>query len=955
MRKRQGSIRMKTIFALLACLLSVRPAVSCTLDSLTVRDSQEIKHLAQRKVEKGLNDLLNTVAFEDLGEFERKALRADSYGNSVNKIFSDGKVIVEDDVNPEHISAKTGTDLTVERYLADFELFYPKSADRTISFSDFTVSNVKKLDYYYVKVYFKSSFKGQHSQIKVPYRQHNRVAEVRAEQKGKKWLTYITRVGFVGDGDSSQNSLNDVVLARDITAADSSRQTSEVESAAEIARDKERETEKKALEEYNRWLTEGDKAFASKDYDKALEAYTEAEKRNDFDDLLPRRKIYQVKRAFEKEKQTAIDLLREYLAKGNIAQKNRNYSEAVGYYKKALELKPDSVALGETIRSLNQKSSVKTELDEKFNLGKYAEVIKDYSRILKKEKNNSDYYLGRGLAYVATTDLDKALKDFSQAIELDFANLAALKARADLYAMKKDFPKAAADLTSYLNIDNTAAGIYSKRAGFRILTRNVSGAFEDYSKAIELFPKNASHYFNRGMLHVQTENYPSSIADFSSAITLNNAYNEAYYNRGLSHIKLNEVGLAGGDFAQLRKLAITTEQTQQISSIAAQYFQIAFNALSQKKFQNAIEGFDHVISVLPTHAEAWYHRAKGLEGMADSLAAIESYDMAILSRSDYSEAYHDRGRLWFGMKKYENAAGDYKKAFQLAPTNFRAAKGMADAYFALKSYDNAMDAYEIIKVNEKKIGTALANHELASAYNNLGLCYLQNQMVTKGIEEFDRSLDKNSAYSDAYFNRGRAYELENNLRRAITDYKKATTLDVSNSSKYLSLGLALYKDEEYEEAIGSLSLAIEKDPANLCCQAASRSKRGDCYMLTKQYRNAIDDYVAAFQLDSATKASDALYNIGIAFLHQKQPDQSIKFLSEVGNKDRLKGQCYYAIGCAYIQQRKQDEALKWFAKSFQTGMITKSYIRKDKLLESIDRSFAGTAAFKELVNQHVIK
>lgn len=923
-------------------------------DSLSIRDQQEIQLLAQRKVEKGLGDLLNTIAFEDLGDFERKALRADSYGSSPNKIFFNEKVIIEDDVNPAHTSKQTSADVPVERYLADFELFYAKSTDRTVSFSGFKISKLKRSDYYYVKVYFQSRFGGAHSQIKTPYKETSRVAEVRAEKKGRKWVTYITGLGFATRSDSVASSINDVVLSIAPVLADSSRETQEV-TAAEVARQKERETEKRALEEYNKWLTDGDKAFAAKDYDKALEAYTEAEKRNDFDDLLPRRKIYQVKRAFEKEKQTTVELLREYLTKGNIAQKTRNYSEAIGYYKKAFALKPDSVALGETIKLLNQKSSVKTELDEKFNLGKYAEVIKDYSRILKKEKDNSDYYLGRGLAYMVTDDLDRALKDFSKAIELDFANLAALKARADLYAMKKDFPKAAADLTSYLNIDHTAADIHIKRAKLRILTRNTNGAFEDYARAIELFPKNASHYFDRAMLYVQTESYPSSIVDFSNAINLNSTYAEAYYHRGLSNIRLNEVKLAGEDFAQLRKLTITPEQTQQISSIASQYFGIAFKALSEKRYGQAVQDFDNVISILPTHADAWFHRGRGLENMSDSLAAMESYDMAILNRADFGEAYHERARLWFEMKKHENAASDYGRAFEIVPTNFRAANGLADALFAIQSYEKAISTYEIIKANEKKMGKMLTDFELASAYNKLGLCYLQTQMASKSIEEFDRAIDKNPTFSDAYFNRGQAYEKGSNLRRAISDYKKAVSLDAPNPNKHLSLGTACYKDQDYTEAIKAFTTVVELDASNRCCQATARARRAECYVITKQYRNATDDLIAAFGMDTASRTSDALYNIGIAFLYQKQPDQSIRFLSEVGNRDRLKGQSYYAIACAYVLQRKQQEALKWFEKSFQTGLITKSYIRKDKLLESIDKSFAGTSAFKDLVNQNVIK
>ncbi|MCE6991455.1 tetratricopeptide repeat protein [Dyadobacter sp. CY323] len=923
-------------------------------DTLSIRDQQEIQLLAQRKVEKGLGDLLNTIAFEDLGDFERKALRADSYGSSPNKIFFNEKVIVENDVNPEHTSKQTGADVTVERYLADFELFYPKSIDRTVSFSEFKVSKLKKSDYYYVKVYFQSRFGGTHSQIKTPYKETARVAEVRAEKKGKKWLTFITSLGFATQADSVQNTFNDVVLSAVPVLTDSSRESQEI-NPADLARQKERETEKRALEEYNNWLTNGDNAFAAKDYDKALEAYTEAEKRNDFDDLLPRRKIYQVKRAFEREKQTQVELLREYLAKANIAQKTRSYTEAIGYFKKAYELKPDSTTLGETIKTLNQKSSLKTELDEKYNLGKYAEVIKDYSRILKKEKNNSDHYLGRGLAYAVTNDHDRALKDFTQAIELDFANLAALRARSELYTSKKDYPKAAADLTSYLNIDHAAVDILTRRARLRTLTNNKTGALEDYSKAIELNPASAQTYFNRALYHIQQENYSAAVIDLTSAIDKNQSYNEAYYQRGLCQIKLSRPEIAGKDFARVRQLGITEEQNKEITSIALQYFHIAFGRFSEKNYGPAITGFDEVIHILPNHSQSWYHKGRSLEKVSDTLAAMESYDMAILHLPDYGEAYLDRAYLWFYMGRYEKAEKDFHKVVQIQPSNYLAVKGEGDAGFALKAYDRAIVSYENIKANEKKIGQSLTSQQLASVYNNLGSSYFFTEQPEKSIEEFDRAISLNATFSDAYYNRGKAYESTKNLRRAISDYKKSTALDATNSLKYFALGNALYSDEAYEEAGRAFSAAIENDQDNKYELARSTARRADCFIAMAQYKNAAADYLSAFALDSATQTPEGNYNLGVAFLHQKEANQSLKFLLAVGNKDRLKGLSYYAIGCAYILQRKNEEALKWFEKSFQTGLITKSYIRRDKLLDSVDKSFASTAAFKDLVNQNVIK
>jgi len=81
----------------------------------------------------------------------------------------------------------------------------------------------------------------------------------------------------------------------------------------------------------------------------------------------------------------------------------------------------------------------------------------------------------------------------------------------------------------------------------------------------------------------------------------------------------------------------------------------------------------------------------------------------------------------------------------------------------------------------------------------------------------------------------------------------------------------------------------------------------------------------------------------------------MKVLSRIGNRDESRGIAYYLIGCACLQQRKNEEALKWFEKSFTTGLITRAFLRKDKLLDDIDKAFANSTAFRELVNQHVLR
>ncbi|MEI7581222.1 tetratricopeptide repeat protein [Runella sp.] len=934
------------IFSSLAGLLHAQ-------DSLSLRDAQEIKLLAQRKVERGLTDLLNTVSFEDLGEFERKALMTDSYGDSPNKLFYNAEVIIEDDINPEHTGTGRPMDVAVDKYLGNLELFYKKSAENTINFSDFRVSDVKKTSYYYVKVFYKSFFKGQHNQIATPYKPVERVAEIRAEKKGKKWVASIARLGFVTPADSANATLNDVLIAAEkavLTASTADNQAAIVDEA-ELAREKEREAERKAREEYNHWLDTGDKAFAEQDYEKALEAYTEADKRNDYDDLLPRKKIYQVKRAFEKAKQTQGELLREYLAKASVAQKSRRYTEAIGYLRKASELKPDSVALGENIKLLNQKARIKAELDEKYNAGQYSEVIKDYSSSIKKDKTNSDYYLGRGMAYVKTNKLKSALEDFNKAIESDFANLAALEARAELYVVQKDIPKAIGDLTSALNIDATNAELFVRRATLKIQTRNHKGAFEDYDQAIKIAPKISLYYYLRGHLFAQNNDNESAISDFSETVKLDDKHPLSYYERGLSYVRLQKIKEAGADFNRLRQLGIVPEQQTQVDAIAQDYFRKGLSSYNNLSFEEAIVHFDESLLIKPDAPDAWYYRGMSYAVGSEFQSAISSLSRAIQLRPDYSEAFFEKAKVHYQLTQYNQAAADYRQARTLAPTYYLAFVGEGHALFQQKLYDKATLAYETIKVNEKKIGQAFSDSLFADVYHSLGLCYYETGLFSKALDELSRAIDKKPDFSAAYFYRGKTQEAGKNLRKAIADYRKAVALDDENPLKYFMLANALQNDESYEDAIKMYESSIRFDPKNQCCRAISYINQGDCYYIKSKFELATRDYLEAFQLDDSMQKPTSNRNVGFAFIFQKKPQEALRFLEKATNDVNIAAEVYYGMACAYLQQKKIQEALQWFEKAFQTAQITRSYLRKDKMIEISDKNFENNTDFKALTNR----
>lgn len=181
--------------AMLATLAFAAATWQAGAQTLSRKDADEIRVLARERV-KGLNDLLNAIANEDLSNYERRYLMMNSYMPSNDQIFVNDGVIVEDDIDPRHNASAPGLDTPIEKYLSNFDLFYAKSETNTIEFTNLVVSDVKVDKYPFVKVFYTQHFKGKSNKDNTPYQAIARVAELRADKSGNDWIVYLTRLAF---------------------------------------------------------------------------------------------------------------------------------------------------------------------------------------------------------------------------------------------------------------------------------------------------------------------------------------------------------------------------------------------------------------------------------------------------------------------------------------------------------------------------------------------------------------------------------------------------------------------------------------------------------------------------------------------------------------------------------------------------------------------------------------
>lgn len=184
-------------------------------NKISKKDTDEIRALAGKRIQKSLPELMNTLNLDDVGEAERKNVTLNSFLPSNDQLFAGDFVIIEDDLNPDYKLTEKPIDLTVSKYFNNFDLFYKKSDSPTFEVRNVVVSEVKENDeQIYVKVFYTSVFKGGHKKIMTPYKSQERVAEFKAEKVDKKWEVLITRIAF---NVTEKESVAQSVIPKDLT------------------------------------------------------------------------------------------------------------------------------------------------------------------------------------------------------------------------------------------------------------------------------------------------------------------------------------------------------------------------------------------------------------------------------------------------------------------------------------------------------------------------------------------------------------------------------------------------------------------------------------------------------------------------------------------------------------------------------------------------------------------
>jgi lipoprotein NlpI len=196
--------------------------------------------------------------------------------------------------------------------------------------------------------------------------------------------------------------------------------------------------------------------------------------------------------------ESEIDLVSDYVSRGNAHADRQDFDQAIADYGEALSRNPTRAAV-----YYDRAAAWRMK-------GDYDKAIADYDRAIVLNPRYEDAFVNRGIAYAGKGNTDRAISEFTTALMLDANDVAAYRNRGDAYVDKGD----------------------------------LALARDDYDEAIRRAPGDADSYRSRGYLHFYAGEFTAAADDLARVLA---AEPDDVYAMLWAYLAAARAGVAGAD------------------------------------------------------------------------------------------------------------------------------------------------------------------------------------------------------------------------------------------------------------------------------------------------------------------------------------------------------------------------------------------------------------------------
>jgi tetratricopeptide (TPR) repeat protein len=189
-------------------------------------------------------------------------------------------------------------------------------------------------------------------------------------------------------------------------------------------------------------------------------------------------------------------------------------------------------------------------------------------------------------------------------------------------------------------------------------------------------------------------------------------------------------------------------------------------------YSGAIQDLTKSIEIFSKDEDAYYLRGSAKLSLDDYVGAIQDFTKTLEIDTNYINAYYNRGIAEYYLKYYDTAILDFTKEIALKPhIGLNVARIYSIKFKKYKYYKQAFPRY-------------------ASSYFWRGSAKSFLNDYFGAIQDFSKSIEKNSSNIGAYFKRGVNKYLLKNYIESISDFNRVIELSPTFKESYYYRGMA---------------------------------------------------------------------------------------------------------------------------------------------------------------------
>ncbi|GAA4836063.1 tetratricopeptide repeat protein [Algivirga pacifica] len=355
--------------------------------------------------------------------------------------------------------------------------------------------------------------------------------------------------------------------------------------------------------------------------------------------------LFEVPKSLEQEKaQRPTPSHKDLNAQGNALITEGKTEEAITYYNRAIQLKPNNWVY------LDNRAGAKLQNGDLYG------ALVDIEKALELNPNYLNAINHRGVIKHKMGDIDAAIKDFELAAEVDSTAAQPLANLAYIHMQKQDFQKAC-DVMKTLVQHHDSVGMYHRDYGITLAqVKEYEKAIVQYDIAAEMEGENATIYNYRGISYYQLEQYEQAYENFLAAHKLNPKDITMLTNVGQLQQELEKYGEAVKSFKKILKLEENNEKAQ---------FELARSYHFNGDFDKAMKAYNELMDLNSQNAYYYDARAYLKKDMDLKKEAIEDFTTSIALYDEDAETYYQRGLLHVEVFNNHKACLDFERALEL--------------------------------------------------------------------------------------------------------------------------------------------------------------------------------------------------------------------------------------------------------------------------------------------------